>query len=92
MYFIDFESLFSFSFVSRYFFSLISSVIHGLFSNILLLSMGFLGGASGKEPPPVKAGRHKRCRFDPWLGRITGEGHGNPLHYSNLENPIDIGA
>ena len=26
------------------------------------------------------------------LGRSPGEGHGNPLQYSGLENPMDRGA
>ena len=28
----------------------------------------------------------------PGLGRSPGEGHGNPLQYSCLENPLDRGA
>ena len=28
----------------------------------------------------------------PGLGRSHGEGHGNPLQYSCLENPMDRGA
>ena len=28
----------------------------------------------------------------PGLGRSPGEGNGNPLEYSHLENPIDGGA
>ena len=28
----------------------------------------------------------------PGLGRSPGEGNGNPLHYSCLENPMDRGA
>ena len=28
----------------------------------------------------------------PKLGRSSGEGHGNPLEYSWLENPMDRGA
>ena len=28
----------------------------------------------------------------PELGRSLGEGNGNPLHYSCLENSMDIGA
>ena len=28
----------------------------------------------------------------PGLGRSTGEGNGNPLQYSCLENPMDGGA
>ena len=27
--------------------------------------------------------------FDPWVGRSPGGGHGNPLQYSCLENPMD---
>ena len=30
---------------------------------------------------------HKRHRLDPWVGRSPGEGNGNPLQYSCLENP-----
>ena len=28
----------------------------------------------------------------PGLGRFPGGGHGNPLHYACLENPMDRGA
>ena len=28
----------------------------------------------------------------PGLGRSPGGGHGNPLQYSRLENPVDRGA
>ena len=34
----------------------------------------------------------RRRRFDPWSGRSPGEGNGNPLQYSCLENPMDRGA
>ena len=30
--------------------------------------------------------------FDPWVGKIPGEGKGNPLQYSYLENFMDRGA
>ena len=33
-----------------------------------------------------------RPGFDPWVGKIPGEGSGNPLQYSCLENPMDGGA
>ena len=33
-----------------------------------------------------------RPRFSPGLGRSPGEGNGNPLQYSCLENPMDRGA
>ena len=34
-----------------------------------------------------------RRGFDPWVWnpRSPGEGHGNPLQYSYLENPMDRG-
>ena len=28
----------------------------------------------------------------PGLGKSSGEGNGNPLQYSRLENPVDRGA
>ena len=30
--------------------------------------------------------------FDPWVEKIPGEGNGNPVQYSCLENPMDRGA
>ena len=36
--------------------------------------------------------RHKTRGFSPWVGKILGGGHGNPLQYSCLENPVDRGA
>jgi len=34
----------------------------------------------------------RRSGFEPWLGRSSGEGNGNPLQYSCLENPMDKGV
>ena len=48
----------------------------------------FPGGASGKEHA-CQCRRYKRCGSIPGLGRSPGEGHGNPLQYSCLENPMD---
>ena len=47
--------------------------------------MGFLGGSAGKE---------STCNGEdlgsvPGLGRSPGEGHGNPLQNSGLENPME---
>ena len=53
--------------------------------------MGLPRWLSGKEPA-CQCRRYKRCEFDPWVGRFPGEGHGNPLQYSCLENPPDRGA
>ena len=36
--------------------------------------------------------KHRRYGGDPWLGKIPGEGNGNPPQYSCLENPADRGA
>ena len=33
-----------------------------------------------------------RSGFDPWVRKFPGEGNGNPLQYSCLENPMDGGA
>ena len=46
--------------------------------------LGFPGGASGKEPT-CQCRRCKIHRFDPWVKKIPGGGHGNPLLYSCLE-------
>ena len=49
------------------------------------------GGSSGKEPA-CQWRRHKIPRFNPWVQKIPWRGHGNPLQYSCLENPMDGGA
>ena len=46
---------------------------------------GFPGGAAGKESA-CNAGDLDSI---PRLGRSPGGGHGNPLQYSGLENPMD---
>ena len=42
--------------------------------------------------PPANARDIKDAGSIPGLGRATGGGHGNPLQYSCLENPMDRGA
>ena len=42
--------------------------------------------------PPANAGDIRDVGSIPGLGRFPGEGHGNPLQYSCLENPVDRGA
>ena len=42
--------------------------------------------------PPANAGDVRDAGSVPELGRFPGGGHGNPLHYSCLENPMDRGA
>ena len=50
----------------------------------------FPGGASGKEP--TSAGDIRDTGLIPRSGRSPGGGHGNPLQYSFLENPMDGGT
>ena len=49
-------------------------------------SMGFLGGSSVVKNLPANAGD---MGLIPGLGRSPGEGNGNPLQYSCVENPMD---
>ena len=42
--------------------------------------------------PPAKAGDIRNVGSRPGLGRSPGGGHGNPLQYSHLENPMGRGA
>ena len=54
----------------------------------MLYNHGFPGGSEVK---------HSACDVGdlgsiPGLGRSPGEGNGNPLQYSCLENPMDRGA
>ena len=49
---------------------------------------GFPGGSDGKEP----ACNAEDLSSVPGLGRSPGEGNGNPLQYSCLENPRGRGT
>ena len=43
------------------------------YNNVLIIHnvpTGFPGGTSGKEPI-CQCRRHKRCRFNPWVGKIS---------------------
>ena len=51
-------------------------------------ALGFPGGSDSKESV-CSAGDPGSI---PGLGRSPGEGYGNPLQYSCLENPMDRGA
>ena len=46
----------------------------------IMLSEGFSGGASGKEPT-CQFKRCKRCGFYPLVRKIPREGNGNPLQF-----------
>ena len=66
----------------KYFFHLI---------DVVYSTVGFLGGASGKEPV-CQCRRHKNLGSIPGLGRSPGGKNGYPLQYSCLEYPMDRGA
>ena len=53
--------------------------------------MGFPGGTSGKNLP-ASAEDIRDMGSIPGLAGSPGEGHGNPLEYSCLENPMDRGT
>ena len=42
--------------------------------------------------PPANAGDVRHLGSIPGLGRSLGEGYGNPIQYSCLENSMDSGA
>ena len=44
------------------------------------------------KDPPVSAEDIRDLSLTPGSGRSPGGGHGNPLQYSGLENPMDRGA
>ena len=52
---------------------------------------GFPGTLMVKNPS-VKVEDMRNTSSIPGSGRFPGEGHGYPLHYSCLENPMDRGA
>ena len=52
---------------------------------------GLPGDAVGKNPP-ANAGDARDVGLIPGLERSYGEGNGNPLQYSCLENSMDRGA
>ena len=57
----------------------------------MVLTMGFPEG-SGVKNPSVNAEGNGDAGLIPGSGRSPGEGHGNPLQYSCLGNPVDGGA
>ena len=53
------------------------------------IHLGFPGGSDSR------AFIHLQCRrsgFDPWVGKIPGEGKGNTFQYSCRENSMDRGG
>ena len=52
-------------------------VINYITASYLQKSLGFPGGASGKESA-CQCRRHKRCGFNPWVGKIPWGRKGQP--------------
>ena len=55
---------------------------------LTVLRLGFPGGSDGK----TCACKEIDSSSITWLGRFPGEGNGNSLQYSYLENSMDKGA
>ena len=51
------------------------------------LLKGAPGGSVLRSPPAVQ--ELQEVRLSPWVGKVPGEGSGNPLQYSCLENAMD---
>ena len=66
----------------------ISPLLETAFEGQIFIATGFPGGASGDEP----ACQSRDVGSIPGSGRSPGGGHGNPLQYSYLENPMDKGS
>ena len=63
--------------------------------NIYITSNVYTGsfpGSSVVKNPPASAGDARDPGSIPGSGRSSGEGNGEPLQYSHLENPMDGGA
>ena len=61
------------------------------FKHIQGLPGAFPGGTVVNNPP-ANAGEVRDVGPIPGSGKSPGEGHGNPLQYCCLENPVDRGA
>ena len=68
--------------------TLIWDVRLSIFGGRFPLFGGFPGGSVVKNPPASA----RDVGSIPGSGRSPGEGNGNPLQYSYLENPMDRGA
>ena len=62
--------------------------MHNRYNIYYIIYQGFLGGSDDKE----SACKAEDLGSIPGSGRSPGEGNGNPLQYSCLENSMDRGA
>ena len=75
-----------------------STIIVSIVRNLILrnktevsMLLSFPGGSAVKNLP-ASAGDKRDAGSTLGSGRFSGGGHGNPLQYSCLENPMDRGA
>ena len=62
--------------------------LNHVLSEVTSKSLGFPGGSDSK----ASAYSEGDPGSIPRSGRSPGEGNGNPLQYSCLENPVNVGA
>ena len=70
----------------------LDSLAEGLSQAMLKVLTGPTHVALVVKNPPANAGDLRDTGLIPGLGRSPRGGHGNPLQYSCLENPLDRGA
>ena len=63
-----------------------------LLCSVLCLPKGFPGSSGVRISLPMEETGDAEVGSMPGSGRYPGEGNGNPLQYSCLENPTDRGA
>ena len=70
--------------------SIVQRALHAL-SHCSLITSSFLVAQMVKNPPAMQETQVRDVGSILGWGRSPGEGNGNPLQYSCLENPIDRG-
>ena len=69
-----------------------SSSVHGILQARILEWVAISFSKEVVKNPPANAGNAGDVGSIPGRGRSSGGGHGNPLQYSFLENPMDRGT
>ena len=64
-------------------FGIFSIAVHDRFRSLSTCWASLVAQLVKNLPPMWRHG------FDPWVGKIPGEGKGQPVHYSGLENSMD---
>ena len=88
MKYITSHILYKYNYIYIYYKYIMYYVLYYILMYYVYYNIDFPGGSDGKEST-CSAGDPGLI---PQLGRSLGEGNGNPLHYSCLENPMDGGG